>query len=432
MLLLTVLSTLWVRVSSVRHSIPITAWPGAGRMISVGIAVPASISSRLRPAEASRVASTSPDSTFLRRVSTLPRIGTIFRSGRSRCSCAARRGDEVPTVAPSFSASIESAPTIRSRTSPRGRTAAMWMSSGRMLSTSFIEWTQKSTSPSSSARSSSLVHSALPPISANGRSWTLSPVVVISTIWTQPSGQRCDVSIAAATLRACASASGDPRVPRRSPCMPPPLVHRRAFRQRAGREMTVILGLESSCDDSAAALVTGDRRILAQAVVGQTQAHQPYGGVVPEIAARAHVEILPGLIEGVLAEAKLSIADVDAIAATAGPGLIGGVMVALLAGKGLALAAGKPLVAVNHLEGHALSPRLADPDLQFPYLLLLVSGGHCQLLEVLGVGDYRRLATTIDDAAGEAFDKAAKLLGLGYPGGPAIEDLARNGSASAV
>ena len=197
-------------------------------------------------------------------------------------------------------------------------------------------------------------------------------------------------------------------------------------------QQSLILGLESSCDDSAAALVTSDRRILAQAVVGQNQAHQPFGGVVPEIAARAHVEILPRLIETVLADAKVAIADVDVVAATAGPGLIGGVMVALLAGKGLALAAGKPLVAVNHLEGHALSPRLVDPDLGFPYLLLLVSGGHCQLLEVRGVGDYRRLATTVDDAAGEAFDKAAKLLGLGYPGGPAIEALARNGDPAAV
>jgi N6-L-threonylcarbamoyladenine synthase len=196
--------------------------------------------------------------------------------------------------------------------------------------------------------------------------------------------------------------------------------------------MTVILGLESSCDDSAAALVTSDRRILAQAVVGQSSVHQPYGGVVPEIAARAHVEILPGLIEKVLTDAKMSIHDIDAVAATAGPGLIGGVMVALLAGKGLALAAGKPLIAVNHLEGHALSPRLVDPDLDFPYLLLLVSGGHCQLLEVRGVGDYRRVATTIDDAAGEAFDKAAKLLGLAYPGGPAIEELAKQGNVAAV
>jgi N6-L-threonylcarbamoyladenine synthase len=196
--------------------------------------------------------------------------------------------------------------------------------------------------------------------------------------------------------------------------------------------MTVILGLESSCDDSAAALVTADRCVLAQTVVGQSQAHRPYGGVVPEIAARAHVDILPGLVRKVLDEASLSVEDIDAVAATAGPGLIGGVMVALLAGKGIALAAAKPLIAVNHLEGHALSPRLVDPDLGFPYLLLLVSGGHCQLLEVRGVGDYRRLATTIDDAAGEAFDKTAKLLGLDYPGGPAIEELAKSGDPQAV
>jgi len=196
--------------------------------------------------------------------------------------------------------------------------------------------------------------------------------------------------------------------------------------------MALILGLESSCDDSAAALVTSDRRVLAQAVVGQAALHQPYGGVVPEIAARAHVEILPGLVRRVLDDARVRVAEVDAFAATAGPGLIGGVMVGLLAGKGLALATGKPLIAVNHLEGHALSPRLVDPDLDFPYLLLLASGGHCQLLEVRGVGDYRRLATTIDDAAGEAFDKAAKLLGLPYPGGPAIEQLALAGDPAAV
>ena len=196
--------------------------------------------------------------------------------------------------------------------------------------------------------------------------------------------------------------------------------------------MPLILGLESSCDDSAVALVGSDRRILAHAVVSQNAAHQPYGGVVPEIAARAHVEILPPLIRRVIAEAGIGIDEVDAIAATAGPGLIGGVMVALLAGKGLALATGKPLVAVNHLEGHALSPRLVDPELEFPYLLLLVSGGHCQLLEVAGVGRYRRLATTIDDAVGEAFDKAAKLLGLDYPGGPALEALAADGDPAAV
>jgi N6-L-threonylcarbamoyladenine synthase len=196
--------------------------------------------------------------------------------------------------------------------------------------------------------------------------------------------------------------------------------------------MAIILGLESSCDDSAVALVDSNRQILAQAVVGQNDAHRPFGGVVPEIAARAHVDILPGLIRQVFHEADIAVGEVDAVAATAGPGLIGGVMVALMAGKGLALSAGKPLIAVNHLEGHALSPRLVDRGLDFPYLLLLASGGHCQLLEVRGVGDYRRFATTIDDAAGEAFDKTAKLLSLGYPGGPAVEQMARDGDPSAV
>jgi N6-L-threonylcarbamoyladenine synthase len=196
--------------------------------------------------------------------------------------------------------------------------------------------------------------------------------------------------------------------------------------------MSLILGIESSCDETAAALGTSDRRILAHRLAGQEAAHRPFGGVVPEIAARAHVEILPALIEQVLEEARIDLAEVDAIAATAGPGLIGGVMVGLVTAKGLALAANKPLVAVNHLEGHALSPMLASPDLAFPYLLLLVSGGHCQLLLVAGVGRYRRLATTIDDAAGEAFDKTAKLLGLGFPGGPAVERAAASGDPRAV
>jgi len=196
--------------------------------------------------------------------------------------------------------------------------------------------------------------------------------------------------------------------------------------------MALILGLESSCDETAAALVTSDRRILAHTLAGQEAAHRPYGGVVPEIAARAHVEVMAPLVEAALAEAGVTLAQVDAIAATAGPGLIGGVMVGLVTGKALALASGKPLIAVNHLEGHALSPRLADPDLTFPYLLLLVSGGHCQLLLVEGAGRYRRLATTIDDAAGEAFDKTAKLLGLGFPGGPAVERAAAQGDPKAV
>ncbi|WP_145199101.1 tRNA (adenosine(37)-N6)-threonylcarbamoyltransferase complex transferase subunit TsaD [Sphingobium sp. B2] len=196
--------------------------------------------------------------------------------------------------------------------------------------------------------------------------------------------------------------------------------------------MTIILGLESSCDETAAALVTADGRILAHRLATQEEAHRPYGGVVPEIAARAHVEALAPLIEAALTDADMTLDQVDVIAATAGPGLIGGVMVGLVTAKALAHAAGKPLIAVNHLEGHALSPRLSDRTLQFPYLLLLVSGGHCQILLVRGPGDYARLATTIDDAAGEAFDKTAKLLGLGYPGGPQVEKAAAQGNPRAV
>ena len=196
--------------------------------------------------------------------------------------------------------------------------------------------------------------------------------------------------------------------------------------------MAIILGIESSCDETAAALVTGNREILSHRLAGQEAEHRPYGGVVPEIAARAHVEVLVPLIEAALADAGKSLADLDAIAATAGPGLIGGVMVGLVTAKALCHAADKPLIAVNHLEGHALSPRLADASLHFPYLLLLVSGGHCQLLLVSGVGQYHRLATTIDDAAGEAFDKTAKLLGLGFPGGPAVETAAKSGNPKAV
>ncbi len=193
-----------------------------------------------------------------------------------------------------------------------------------------------------------------------------------------------------------------------------------------------VLGIETSCDETAAALVTGERVVLADAVASQDEAHAPYGGVVPEIAARAHAQRLAPMIERVLGEAGLELDDCAAIAATAGPGLIGGVMVGLVTAKALAMASDKPLVAVNHLEGHALSPRLADPLLGFPYALLLVSGGHCQILRVEGVGRYRRLATTIDDALGEAFDKTAKILGLGFPGGPAVERLAASGDPRAV
>jgi N6-L-threonylcarbamoyladenine synthase len=201
--------------------------------------------------------------------------------------------------------------------------------------------------------------------------------------------------------------------------------------------MALILGIESSCDETAVAVIDGAgatlaARIVAQRIASQDEAHRPYGGVVPEIAARAHVETLAPMVGAVLADAGLTLANMDAIAATAGPGLIGGVMVGLVTGKALAMAAGKPLIAVNHLEGHALSARLADPGLAFPYLLLLASGGHCQILEVRGLGQYRRLATTIDDAMGEAFDKTAKVLGLGFPGGPAVERLAVLGDPRAV
>ena len=196
--------------------------------------------------------------------------------------------------------------------------------------------------------------------------------------------------------------------------------------------MTLILGLESSCDETAAAIVHSDRTILSHALAGQEDHHRAFGGVVPEIAARAHSELMMPLVETALADADVALDDLDAIAATAGPGLIGGVMVGLVTAKALAMATGKPLIAVNHLEGHALSPRLIDADLQFPYLLLLVSGGHCQLLRVYGVGQYDRLATTIDDAIGEAFDKTAKILGLGFPGGPAVEKAALAGDPNAV
>ena len=194
--------------------------------------------------------------------------------------------------------------------------------------------------------------------------------------------------------------------------------------------MTLVLGIETSCDETAAALVDSSKTLRAQKLASQIRAHAPYGGIVPEVAARAHLAVLEDLVRDALAEAKAEWTDIDAIAATTGPGLIGGVIVGATFAKAAAMARGLPFVAVNHLEGHALSPRLIA-DVPFPYLLLLVSGGHCQLLIVEGVGQYTRLGTTLDDAVGEAFDKVAKLLGLPYPGGPAIEKLAREGDAKA-
>jgi N6-L-threonylcarbamoyladenine synthase len=190
----------------------------------------------------------------------------------------------------------------------------------------------------------------------------------------------------------------------------------------------IVLGIETSCDETAAAVVREDRAILSSRVLSQIDEHQPYGGIVPEIAARSHLEHIDRLIAEALDEAAVTLSDLDGVAATGGPGLIGGVIVGMMTAKAIALVQGKPLLAVNHLEAHALTARLTD-DLPFPYLLLLVTGGHTQLLIVEGVGRYVRLGTTIDDAVGEAFDKAAKMLGLGYPGGPLIERAAAQASA---
>lgn len=188
------------------------------------------------------------------------------------------------------------------------------------------------------------------------------------------------------------------------------------------------LGIESSCDDTAAAVVREDGRIMASVVAGQTALHADFGGVVPEIAARAHAEKLDICVEEALEKAGLGLSDLDGIAVTAGPGLIGGVMAGVMLAKGLAAGSDLPLVGVNHLAGHALTPRLTD-GIEYPYLMLLVSGGHCQFLRVDGADQFTRLGGTIDDAPGEAFDKVAKLLGLAQPGGPSVEAEAKVGDA---
>lgn len=196
---------------------------------------------------------------------------------------------------------------------------------------------------------------------------------------------------------------------------------------------TTILGIETSCDETAASVVRryaqGHGEILSNVVLSQVKDHAPYGGVVPEVAARAHIHQLDHLIKAAITEAGIDFADLSAISATAGPGLSGGLIVGLTMAKAIALARGLPFLAINHLEGHALTPRLLG-DVQFPYLLLLMSGGHTQFQLVRGVGDYKRLGTTIDDALGEAFDKTAKLLGLGFPGGPLVESYATRGNAN--
>ncbi len=199
-----------------------------------------------------------------------------------------------------------------------------------------------------------------------------------------------------------------------------------------GSDGLTVLGLETSCDETAASVVrlsAAGAEVLSSVIHSQIDDHAAYGGVVPEIAARSHVEMIDGVTRRAMSEAGLDWSALDGVAATAGPGLVGGVMVGLSYGKAAALARGLPLIAVNHLEGHAVSARLGA-ETTYPFLLLLVSGGHCQLLEVRGIGDMSRLGTTIDDAAGEAFDKIAKAMGLGYPGGPALEKLAASGDGS--
>ena len=191
----------------------------------------------------------------------------------------------------------------------------------------------------------------------------------------------------------------------------------------------IVLGIETSCDETAAAVVDDHGAVHADVVLSQLEEHRPYGGIVPEIAARAHLETLDGVIRRAMDEAAMDFAALDGIAATGGPGLIGGLIVGVMTAKGIAAAHDLPFVAVNHLEGHALTARLTD-RVAFPYLLLLVSGGHCQILAVEAVGRYRRLGTTLDDAVGEAFDKVAKMLGLGYPGGPEVERMAALGRSA--
>lgn len=199
--------------------------------------------------------------------------------------------------------------------------------------------------------------------------------------------------------------------------------------EMSGNTMThIVLGIESSCDETACALVDEDRNILASQVWSQYDEHRCFGGVVPEIAARAHLEKCDFLIKNALDEANISLDDISAVSVAAGPGLIGGVLVGVITAKTIAMCKNKPFIAINHLEAHALMARLQNPSLEFPYLLLLTSGGHCQILLALGVGRFVKLGGTLDDSAGEAFDKVAKMLDVGYPGGPHVEKIARNAS----
>lgn len=192
----------------------------------------------------------------------------------------------------------------------------------------------------------------------------------------------------------------------------------------------IVLGIETSCDETAVAIVNSDKKILANVLRSQYDEHHKFGGVVPELASRSHIEHLHLIVETAISEAKLTYSELDAVAVTTGPGLIGGVIVGTMLAKGLAFAANKPFIAVNHLEGHTLTARLTN-DIPFPFLLLLASGGHCQILIVEEVGKYNLLGSTVDDAVGEAFDKVAKMMGYAYPGGPIIERLALAGDPKA-
>src|SRR6185312_8665575 len=445
-----------VRVSSARASMPMAPCPTAGKNSSALMTAVACCvrPSRRKPASASSVASTSPASSFASRVSTLPRSGTTERSGRSRLAIAWRRSDAVPSTAPCgrsrkvFALRLMKA----SRASSRSRHAASINPGCDTVGMSFDECTARSTRRSSSASSISLVNRPLPPTSDNGRSWILSPEVRMITSSTASSASPKATASRARTVRACTSASGLPRVPRRSrtvDCAMEPLDVRAPFRPPLARkgeapplrrevagavrdkEPMLVLGIETTCDETAAAVVErtdeGAGRILSNIVLSQNDEHADFGGVVPEIAARAHVEVIDRIVAQAMREADVRFADLDGVAAAAGPGLIGGVIVGLTTAKAIALVENKPLMAVNHLEAHALTARLTD-KIDFPYCLFLASGGHTQVLAVRGVGDYVRLGTTMDDAIGEAFDKTAKLLGLGYPGGPQVEQEARAGN----
>src|SRR5579883_48882 len=460
--------------SSARVSIATTPCPTAGKNSSTGkMLLAASTSpSRLRPASASSVASTAPSFSLRRRVSTLPRIGTTSISLRNRFTRACRRSEAVPTTAPGASScrNLAERPMKTSRGSSRGKTAVRTKPSGSTVGTSLAECTAKSIVRRSSASSISLVNRPLPPASASVRSWITSPVVRMMVSGKCSTSRPRAAASCACTILAWASASGLPRVPIRVtavvwaactillPCrsgahegrgraacgLDPryPFHKKKASPVKPGNAPKpgkgfnriapmVVLGIETTCDETAAAVVerpeSGPGRILSNVVLSQIKEHAAFGGVVPEIAARAHVEALDLIIAQAMAAAGQIPETLDGVAAAAGPGLIGGVIVGLTTAKAIALVAERPLIAVNHLEAHALTARLTNGT-PFPYCLFLASGGHTQVVAVRGVGEYERLGTTVDDAIGEAFDKTAKLFGLPYPGGPQVEKEALSGN----